>query len=211
MHNQGPLVICGAGGHGRVVASTARAAGWSGIVFLDPKWPTLPFSGEWPVEGDGNMLARDVAGRLAIAGIGDNRRRMQILDVMARECIPIATVLHPTAWLCPSVIVGEGCVVMAHAAVNHSARLERGVIVNTQAVVEHDCVLGAGAHISPGAVLAGNVSVGPLAFVGAGVSVIQGIRIGAGAVIGAGAAVVSDVPEGETWAGVPARQLRASP
>jgi acetyltransferase-like isoleucine patch superfamily enzyme len=40
---------------------------------------------------------------------------------------------------------------------------------------------------------------------GVGVSVVPGVRIGAGATVGAGAVVISDVPDGETVVGVPAR------
>jgi acetyltransferase-like isoleucine patch superfamily enzyme len=38
-------------------------------------------------------------------------------------------------------------------------------------------------------------------------AVFPGVRIGAGAVIGMSAAVLRNVPAGETWAGVPAREL----
>lgn len=43
--------------------------------------------------------------------------------------------------------------------------------------------------------------------IGASVTILCGIHIGDGAVIGAGSVVTRDVPAGETWAGVPARQI----
>lgn len=42
---------------------------------------------------------------------------------------------------------------------------------------------------------------------GAAVTILPGVTIGAGALIGAGAVVTHDVPDGETWAGVPARKI----
>jgi serine acetyltransferase len=36
----------------------------------------------------------------------------------------------------------------------------------------------------------------------------ENLTIGAGAVIGMGSVVLADVPDGQTWAGVPARKLR---
>ncbi|WP_304412082.1 acetyltransferase [Synechococcus sp. CB0205] len=42
-------------------------------------------------------------------------------------------------------------------------------------------------------------------WIGIGASVIQQIRIGADVIVGAGAAVVSDLPDGVTAVGVPAR------
>lgn len=202
------LLIFGAGGHGRVVASAARAAGWTTIGFLDPQWPRLRDAGDWPVEGNGDDLSV-VAGRAVIVAIGDNARRLALIETLAAAGLDIAAVVHPTAWVCPGVPVGAGAFVSAQAAINHGASLGRGVIVNTGAIVEHDCILADGVHVSPGAVLAGSVEVGGGAWIGAGASVRPGVRIGARAVIGAGAAVVSDVAPGATYAGVPARPLGA--
>ena len=47
------------------------------------------------------------------------------------------------------------------------------------------------------------------ASIGAGAVILPGLTIGEGAMIGAGAVVTRSVPEGETWAGNPARRLGA--
>jgi acetyltransferase-like isoleucine patch superfamily enzyme len=39
-------------------------------------------------------------------------------------------------------------------------------------------------------------------------AVLPGVRVGKRAVVGMCAAVLADVPDNETWAGVPARPLR---
>jgi len=46
------------------------------------------------------------------------------------------------------------------------------------------------------------------AALGAAVTVIPGVTIGRDALIGAGSVVVCDIPDGETWAGNPARVVR---
>ena len=46
--------------------------------------------------------------------------------------------------------------------------------------------------------------------IGSSVTILCGLRIGAGAVIGAGSLVLSDVPDGEVWAGHPAKFIKNS-
>jgi len=52
-----------------------------------------------------------------------------------------------------------------------------------------------------------DVVIGTNVWLGCHVTVLPGVKIGSHAVIGAGAVVTKSVPEGETWAGVPARRL----
>ena len=54
----------------------------------------------------------------------------------------------------------------------------------------------------------GDVVIGHNVWIGCHVTVLPGVVIGDRAVIGAGAVVTKDVPEGETWAGVPARNIK---
>ncbi len=72
----------------------------------------------------------------------------------------------------------------------------------------HDDVIGDYATLASGVSLGGNVHVGRAAYIGMNASVRERLTIGAKAMIGMGAAVLADVPEDETWAGVPARVIR---
>ena len=49
------------------------------------------------------------------------------------------------------------------------------------------------------------------AFIGAGSIILKGVTIGEKSIIGAGAVVVSDVPDGQIWAGNPARFIKDIP
>lgn len=48
------------------------------------------------------------------------------------------------------------------------------------------------------------------AFIGAGSIILKGVRIGKNSIVGAGSVVAKSIPEGEIWAGNPAKKVRES-
>ncbi len=81
-----------------------------------------------------------------------------------------------------------------------------GIIINSRVrggsgiVIESAVVLGDAKGLSP--------ILGDEIYIGAGAKIIGGIHIGSGARIGANAVVVTDIPEGATAVGIPARVVR---
>jgi len=141
-----------------------------------------------------------------IVTIGDNRRRLTVLDLVPPALRWSAAAL--TSTVASDVALGDSTVVMHHAHVGPGARIGRGVIINTAAVVEHDVTIGDGVHVAPGAVILGGACVDGGALVGSGATILPGRRVGADAVIGAGAVVSRDVRAGTRVVGVPAVDLR---
>lgn len=202
----GVLAIWGAGGHGRVVADCAIAAGWCDVLFFDDH--SAGTSGPWSVVGSGQDLFRGVqAFDGVVVATGDNPVRLAQTNALARQGLPLISLIHPRAVVSEHAEVGLGTVVLAGAVINIGARLGRAVIVNTMASVDHDCRLADGVHVSPGAHLAGGVHAGQASWIGLGAAVRQGIEIGDEAVVGAGAVVVKAVPPRTTVVGVPARPI----
>ncbi len=202
------LIVFGAGGHGRVAADAALASGafvrvvasdrnaatWGsellpGVPVLSPEDASaLPGPRVVHVAIGNNPVRRDEAARLASIG-------------------PLTTIVHPSASVAASARIRPGCLITAQCVVGPMAELGEGAIVNHGAVVDHDCRIGAWAHIAPGVKLGGAVQVGEAALVGAGSTVLRHLRVGAGSTLGAGAVLLQDLPDGEAWAGVPARPL----
>jgi sugar O-acyltransferase (sialic acid O-acetyltransferase NeuD family) len=143
---------------------------------------------------------------VAIGG-AHGRDRLQIMDLLKELGLLPVTIVHRAAFVANDASLGEGCQVLAHAAVCTHARLGRGVIVNTSASVDHDCILANGVHLAPGAHLAGEVSVSENTLIGVGAVVLPRVRIGRDVVVGAGSVVLRDIPSGVTVAGNPARIL----
>jgi len=203
------LLILGAGGHAKVMAEAAEAEGvWQHIALLDDRHALLDGTLRWPVLAEIEQAGRFLSEYShATVAVGDSRRRLEWLDMLAGFGFLIPTLIHPAAWVSTSASLAEGCVVMANATVQADAHLGRGCIVNTGASIDHDCSIGEGVHICPGASLGGEVVVGNGSWLGIGCSVIQGVRIGDHVTVGAGAAVISDIGDGLTVVGVPARAI----
>lgn len=211
-----PVIVVGAGGHGRVVADALQCAGREvlGFVDLDPALQGrqvlgLPVLGTDAALGGHDplrvMLANGLGGISAGAAASQRVRLQTRLQAAGWR---FTAVRHPSAVLSASARLGDatqllaGCVVQAGAAIGH------GTIVNTAAVVEHDGEVGDFNHLAPRALLCGGVATGDFVHVGAGAIVLQGLRLGAGTLVAAGAVVVRDVAGGLV-AGVPARQREA--
>lgn len=203
MTDAAPVLVVGAGGHGKVVVAALLALGREVAAVLDDD------PGKWggeilgvPVEGP--VAERAGRGAAAVLGVGDNRTRRRLAASLELDW---QSVIHPAARVDPSARVGAGAVICAGAVVQPEARVGAHAIVNTGAVIDHDCAIGDFAHVAPGAALAGEVKVGEGALVGVGSAVAPGVSIGAWATLGAGSLARKNLADGAVAAGVPARSL----
>ncbi len=194
------IYIYGASGHGKVIADIARACGYEIEAFVDDD-PSKNEFGNYPC-----LRSVEMSKNIAVAiAIGGNKSRKSVFERLKSDGYSLHALIHPSAVVSPSASVGDASVVMPQCVINAGAYIGLGCIINTGAIVEHDCVIGDFVHISPNAALAGGVSVGEMSHIGIGASVIQLIKIGKECTIGAGAAVISDIPDGVTAVGVPAK------
>lgn len=203
VHYDGLLVV-GAGGHGKVVAAAAIAAGHRVAGFLDDVHAGGTVLG-LPVLGPVDRLSVP-DGAMAVLAIGDNHARATLAARFSH--VDWVVVVHPGAWVHESAQLGPGTVVMARAVIQPEARVGAHVIVNTAAVVEHECRVEDFAHLASGVVLGGKVHVGRSALLGTGAVVRTRATVGEGAVVGAGAVVIGDVPAHVAAVGCPARPRR---
>jgi sugar O-acyltransferase (sialic acid O-acetyltransferase NeuD family) len=214
---RGRIIILGCGGHGRVCGEMAELLRYQDISFLDLARyhePGRPF--EWPIRGsfDQATLTADLAawrdpGTEFLVALGENQARLAITRAIEAAGLPLATLIHPTAFISPRSTIGRGSSVCAGAIIQLRCSIGMACLVNTAASVDHDGSLGAGVHLSPGVRLSGRVTVGEGSWLGTGVAVRDGVTIAGRITVGVGAAVVDDLSEPGVYVGVPARRLRA--
>jgi acetyltransferase EpsM len=204
------VVVIGGGEHARVLIEAIRAGSPSRDVlgFVDPEIceetsrrlgvPRL--GGEEALERHPGAL-----GILGFAALETRGRREEAVRRLTPLLGGWAVVVHSSAWVSPTAMVGEGSVIMAGAVVQTGARIGAHCVVNTGAIVEHDAVLGEHTQLAPGAMLGGAVRIGAQAYIGLGAVVRDHINVGTGATVGMGAVVVRDVAAGARVMGVPAR------
>jgi sugar O-acyltransferase (sialic acid O-acetyltransferase NeuD family) len=210
-----PIVILGAGGHGREVAEVLRDRKQAEpsvevLGYVDDNRALrgkqlngLPVLGDWSWFDGVDRSEIEV-----VCAAGTPSVLRSLADRAGRLGLSFARVISPRAYVAPTAVLGAGVTLFAHAVVQPDVRLGDHCILNLAATVSHDSVVGACTNINPGAHLAGNVVVGEGCYIGMGANVIQGRTVGAGAVIGAGAVVVADVPPAVTAVGVPARVIK---
>jgi len=206
-----PVIILGAGGHGRAILDLLQKLNYEVRGFSDPDqtlWGKT-IDGVPVIGGDDEILNLDtdvIHLALGVGGTGDNSFRKKLFTFFSERHYTFPSFVHPSAIIASNVILGKGSIAMAGSVIQTGCRIGDNVIINTGALVDHNCIIGDHVHIAPGAVISGNVSVGVGAHVGTGSTVIQNIRIGDRALVAAGAVVVRDIEPGEKVMGVPAKR-----
>jgi sugar O-acyltransferase (sialic acid O-acetyltransferase NeuD family) len=97
--------------------------------------------------------------------------------------------------------------ILPFSLISCNVKIGRGLVMNTHCSIGHDCRLGRYVTLASHVGLCGHVEVGNHVSFGVGAVVLPGVKIGDDAVIGAGAVVVSNVPDGATMFGNPARKI----
>jgi len=205
-----PLVLVAAGGLAReVLAALATEPGGFTVRGVLDDAPNLQGTsvGGVPVLGTlEDAAAHPDAHFLVCLGRGAGRaavvERLAVLGISDER---YATFVHPLASVAPTCRVGAGSIVLAGTVMTTDVRLGRHVVAMPRVVLTHDDTVADFATLCAGVTLGGHVGVGRAAYLGMGSSVREHTTVGAGAVLGMGAVLLADLPDDQTWVGVPAR------
>lgn len=138
------LLIVGAGGLGCVVGEVARElARYEAVDFLDDAVRADNIVGKCV---DYTALAEEYDE--AIAAFGDNGMRLMWTQRLEKAGYSIPSIVHPSAFVSSSAILGAGCIILHKAIVSSNTVLGKACLINSGAVVDHDNVLGDAVHIN---------------------------------------------------------------
>ena len=135
------LLILGAGQYGQFVREIAEATDcFDRIAFLDDRNPcavsTLAeygnYKGDYPC---------------AFVAIGNSELRMLLLNRLKEVGYSLVTLIHPTAAIAPSAVIGCGSVIEPMAVVQSNATIGEGTIIASGAVIKHNAVVGNGCYV----------------------------------------------------------------
>ncbi|CAN1593366.1 WbbJ Acetyltransferase (isoleucine patch superfamily) [Candidatus Pelagibacterales bacterium] len=114
-----------------------------------------------------------------------------------------SSVVSDRAFIQDGVVISPNCVVSPNVILNEFSYLNFGVGVG------HDAIIGKYVQINPGSQLGGFTQIGDESLVGSGSTILQGVKVGTKATIASGSVVFSEVSEGATMLGNPAKRMRA--
>ncbi len=148
------LLIIGAGGFGQMIQETAGLLGYEEVVFLDDASKHKDVVGKC-CDYRNFLKGYDTA----VAALGDNGQRLYWTEKLMEAGYQVPAIIHPSAVVSPSAVIGAGSFIMQRAVVNTHTVIEHGVLVNSGAVVDHDSYVARGAHIGLGSVVKANCSI----------------------------------------------------
>ncbi|SEQ12867.1 NeuD/PglB/VioB family sugar acetyltransferase [Microlunatus flavus] len=211
-----PLVLVAASGLAReVLAALAHdGCGFEVRGLLDDA-PNLQGTtvGGFPVLGTLDVAAAHLDARFLVCA-GKGSSRASIVERLTRLGVAqdgYATFVHPRASVPGTCRIGCGSVILAGTVLTTDVNVGRHVVAMPNVTLTHDDSVADFATLCAGVSLGGSVRVGRAAYLGMNSSVREHTTVGFDAVLGMGAALVADLPDGQTWVGVPARPRQSTP
>jgi sugar O-acyltransferase (sialic acid O-acetyltransferase NeuD family) len=204
------VAVYGASQGGITMVDTIRAMGGLEVVAFIDDTPHLigtsvfglPVWSGQELESLSNRGIGALASHIAVRDF-----RLKIRDRAAAAGLTMLNVIHPRAYISPSVKLGVGNVIKAGAIVDTDAQLGDCCIIDNGVVVPHHNVVHDACHLAPGVVMGGGCSIGERTLLGVGTRVSSRIQIGHNVIVSPGSVVVNDVGDDVLIGGHPAKVM----
>lgn len=215
MSDNKPLIIIGGTGHGSVIEACIKDNRKHGLI----EWELKGFCNDYDTEVDGYPVLGKLSDipRLINEGywfiygihlIGRNYRTTELYNNLNLPKERLATVVHHTAFVDDTVVIEPGCLIMYNAYIAPRTHIGESVMIKANTNIGHDVAIGRLSHIAMGATIVSCVDIGECADVAVSATVLAHNKIGDFSMLAAAALATHCIPDGEIWAGTPAKFLK---
>lgn len=133
--------------------------------------------------------------------------RKKKADIIRSKGGQFVNIIHPSANIAPSCVLGTGVIVGAFTTVSINTNIHDDVLIQDHCNIGHDGIVEQGSHLYVGVKLCGRNKVGSQSSLFTGSIIYPDVKIGEGCTVGAGSVVSRKVKDGETVLGNPAKKL----
>ena len=205
------IYIVGSGPYGEVMFELAEICGYNVAGYFDEfdEKQGCTVMGTKVIDKLSNIKDEEIRGKKFIVAMGSNEARLKHMERIKRADGILPTLIHPTAVISKSAIIGEGVYIQANVTVWTKSKISDFCILSPNVVVAHHSSVGKACLISNQSAIGAYIEIANRVFVGMGATVVTGVnKIGENSTIGAGAVVLKDVEPNSVYVGVPAKKLR---
>ncbi len=179
-----------------------------GILDDDPQWHDQSIEGT-PVLGLLSMVKTfpSVQFIFGIASFKNRLVRHKILQDLGIPKNRFETLVHPTAYVHSSAVLGHGVIVFPQSMISKGVQIgDFCQIVSSK--IGFECHIYEGAIVSFDTRLTARVQVKPYAYIGMGSTIALPISVGVGVLVGAASLVLEDLSDGGVYMGNPLKLMR---
>ena len=195
------IVIVGAGGFGREVASWyLDSYGYEqNIVFLDDTKTGVIAIGphQFRVVSDLDTYVRNSHDKV-LMGVASPYAKQDIANKFGQKNIQFSTFIHKSVIRSLGADIGEGSIICPNSVLSDNVKLGKLTTVNLCCTIGHDSSIGDYTTLSSHVDITGRCQIGKFVFWGSGSRIIPNKYISDGCKIGAGSLIMHNIPEGKT-------------
>ena len=137
----------------------------------------------------------------------DKDLRKQVIEYIDLNNASRATIIHPTALIDASAVIGPGTFFGPYSSVFSRAVVGNDCIVGPYAMIGHKSSIGNNCLVHPGALIAGTTLIGNECLIGMRTTVIDHVNVCNNVSTGAGSLVTKDITVPGHYVGSPARKV----
>ncbi len=211
------VVIIGGEGNGGVIASCIED---NRNRFNDKEWEVTGFLNDFEEKVDGFPVIGKLADLQKLIETTDFyfiwaihlvARNYKTAEMFESANIPenrLATVVHKSAFIGKGATLCPGAFVMYYSSIGPNAHIGKCSLVMANCCIGHDTWIDDLCHCSVGAIMTGYSRLEYCSDLAVGSTIIAFKVVGKYSMVAANAVATHDIPEGEIWAGTPAKLLK---